>query len=364
MLETIIHFFSPGISLWSSDLLDEFSNNTVIAGLKMSQLMCDTDGSSQNDIVPNNNNYGFGDIYFELFDALDNEFGDYYSIEFFAYDWRLSSGSSASELNSFITSNAYDKVVLVCHSMGGLVASGYLALGSVQQSKVKSIVMLGSPLLGSPLAPYLWGSEDFTLFWGENFSDEILNILNTLRSLHIFDLLIKNFSSIYELFPTKYFFDNAFAGDNYLVTRSNSGVDQTVTTYSATRTVLEENLNFFNSDLMDQAEIFHDSLCTGGIHVSETVNSFFMAGYNKETVKKIKHSLLGWSVDSNDLNGDGIVPISSATLADRQASRSFFAESISHIDLVSDYDCLRFIGRLISGSTSLSSISTIFSEPE
>ena len=94
-------------------------------------------------------NCGINNYYEPLYNTFDNNSGikARYDVEFFSYDWRLSNAHSASQLNAFINEAGYDKVVLVAHSMGGLVASGYLALGETQRSKVQKIFYLASPLL-------------------------------------------------------------------------------------------------------------------------------------------------------------------------------------------------------------------------
>ena len=149
-----------GTLLWSRSLIDEGLSAAEVAERVIS-LRCDSNGNSVNDVVVNNNLYGTGDSYEDLYDHLQTEFGNRYAIEFFAYDWRLSNSVSASLLNLFINAAGYDNVVLVCHSMGGLVASGYLSLGTAQRNKTRKVITLGAPLLGTSVIPYLWGSEDF-----------------------------------------------------------------------------------------------------------------------------------------------------------------------------------------------------------
>lgn len=147
-----------GQTLWAESLKDDFESGVLSKAMvidTLSMLVCNSNGESFYPVIPRDNQYGAGDTYKELFLSLEEAYANNYLIEFFAYDWRLSNQTSASCLNDFILDQEYDNVVLVCHSMGGLVASGYLAMGETQRAKVESVITLGSPLLGTPYMPYL-----------------------------------------------------------------------------------------------------------------------------------------------------------------------------------------------------------------
>lgn len=167
--------YSKGDVFWDTSLTELDKADALV---RIESLRCLLDGSSLVDLVVEQDNYGAGNYYQSLYKSLKDEYGENYEVSFFAYDWRMSNKVSAQDLNEYITENAYDKVVLVAHSMGGLVASSYLAIGETQQNKVQKLITLGSPLLGTPIAPYVWGSErvdvllggalgDVTLSWSE-----------------------------------------------------------------------------------------------------------------------------------------------------------------------------------------------------
>lgn len=118
----------------------------VYANVLYDSLKCNANGTSKYSVYtkkykpvlsadddPNEytTNCGFRNYYAPLYNTFNNNSSikARYDVEFFSYDWRLSNAHSASQLNTFINEAGYDKVVLVAHSMGGLVASGYMALG-------------------------------------------------------------------------------------------------------------------------------------------------------------------------------------------------------------------------------------------
>ena len=74
-----------------------------------------------------------------------------FDARFHAYDWRRSVGSLADELNARIAADGAPEVLLVGHSMGGVVARVALASGS---QHIARVVQLGAPNLGS-FAPVL-----------------------------------------------------------------------------------------------------------------------------------------------------------------------------------------------------------------
>ena len=111
----------------------------------------------------------------------------------FPYDWRRDNRSSAKRLQAFIerqlpiwrerSGNTTANVILICHSMGGLIARYYLeVLGG--REHCKALFTLGTPHRGSLNAlDYL--SNGYTLF-------KSLDVSEALRS----------YTSTYQLLPT------------------------------------------------------------------------------------------------------------------------------------------------------------------
>jgi len=353
--------YSYGTTLWSESLETDLLNGQLdILDViqRVVSLKCNSNGESNDDIIPYDNTYGAANIYESLYNQLYNEYHDNYAIRFFAYDWRLSNAVSANRLNDFIINNNFDNVILVCHSMGGLVASKYLSLGSSQRDIVETVIMIGSPLLGTSVVPYLWGSEDVNVTglldnigvpsFGKWLIDKIALYYNPL------DHLIGNFSSMYEMFPTEMYFDNSYAGKTYLTISIGPISDLEITSYSDTKLRLQSYLPCYNSTLVSAAENFHNSLYINSTHVTELVNTFYIAGYNSQTIDHIKYNLYNWSILSNTVSGDQMVATWSATLGDRQTSKTFFVNGIDHVSLVTNYNVRSFIIQLINGNTSTS----------
>jgi hypothetical protein len=92
-------------------------------------------------------------VYTGLIKFLKSDAGPHYDksdILEFSYDWRLSNIINADRLKAFIDSRVKNgkSVDIIAHSMGGLIARVYVQrLGG--GSRVKNLIMLGTPHLGS-----------------------------------------------------------------------------------------------------------------------------------------------------------------------------------------------------------------------
>ena len=76
------------------------------------------------------------------------------------YDWRKSVQDSANTylipwIDRARHASGSDKVILVAHSMGGLVSRSYIQ-GGQYRSDVAKLITLGTPHLGAPLSYYPW----------------------------------------------------------------------------------------------------------------------------------------------------------------------------------------------------------------
>ncbi|MEQ8235291.1 MAG: PxKF domain-containing protein [Syntrophomonadaceae bacterium] len=96
--------------------------------------------------------YGVNNEYLTLVNRLIKDCSNR-EIYFFSYDWRKSNIDSSEKLKLAINDITYrlgvDKVDLVCHSMGGIVASLY-ASEPGNSNKINKIITLGTPYEGSP----------------------------------------------------------------------------------------------------------------------------------------------------------------------------------------------------------------------
>ncbi len=294
--------------------------------------------------------YGAQNTYGETMEALlpvCEELG--YDLKFFSYDWRRSNVEAAEELESFIDDNGYDEVVLVGHSMGGIVASAYMARSEENKAKVDKLITLGTPYLGAPKALYMLETGNFF----EDFTDILLS--------KSFKSIAKNFPSIYELLPTEMYFslNNTSYIDKF---EDNLGLENDRTrkldfdeVYSllASRDFARTSDGRVK-DMLGAAFDLQNSLFTDK-HISSEVDSYIIVGYGKDTILGIEEAFdhSGEYKGTKSLrvanSGDGTVPLASSTIGfTADEDRLYYVEE-THVDLMKNADVLDLVNNIIRG---------------
>lgn len=117
---------------------------------------------------------------------------------------------------------------------------------------------------------------------------------------------------------------------------------------------------FDNISLADSAEDFHESLYINNVHVTNLIDTYYIAGYGRQTIDKVEFDMMDWDVYSYTYSGDSLVADWSATLGDKYSARTFYAQNVSHMGLISDLNVTSFIIQLIEGNASTDSFNNIF----
>jgi pimeloyl-ACP methyl ester carboxylesterase len=99
--------------------------------------------------------YVYNPLFIELSGAGYETFG-------YFYDWREQVKNNTSGLSELIQKNtgSNEKINIVGHSMGGLVARSYVEQ-ALENSKVEKLLTVGSPHRGSPLAYSAWAAGEY-----------------------------------------------------------------------------------------------------------------------------------------------------------------------------------------------------------
>lgn len=283
-------------------------------------------------IVPGDIIRGISTVH--VFDKLIDDFTNAGYIEgndlfVFPYDWRLSTKSTADllqvKIDQVLAYTGKEKVDIVAHSMGGLVAKKYIANDG--KNKVDQLIFLGTPQLGSPKAFK-------TLMFGDRMGYKFLILgLNQLRAKYI----SQNMPSVYELLPSsKYIQENG----NYIVDAFNEliGVESVSLDYIATKNLMIDKGR--NSLMFPFAEELHDSI--DNLDLSD-MKSYNFVGCGSKTIGEIKvKQKRGWNklflglkddFDLKYINGDETVPVASAIKT--IGPELYYAKNISHGDLPS-----------------------------
>ncbi|MCL2631357.1 MAG: hypothetical protein FWD49_07585, partial [Firmicutes bacterium] len=130
-----------------------------------------------------------------LYSGLMAEFGDDHTVVTWQYDWRMGIAPAADKLDAFIKAQNYSEVVLVAHSMGGLLANAYLAKGQAQRDKVSLYVTYAAPHGGVVDALYALETGDQVFFDLSDFGaigTMVGGVIDTVLQMPCFPDLIPN----------------------------------------------------------------------------------------------------------------------------------------------------------------------------
>jgi triacylglycerol lipase len=123
----------------------------------------------------------------------------------YCYDWRRSVQAAADKFEQFLQSldsiKNGEKVILVCHSMGGLVASTYASTHSGWADKIEHCIFAGSPLGGSYSVPMN--------VLGKSESVQKMDRYSVLESLEDFQSMLASFPGLIDMLPNPALFPDA-----------------------------------------------------------------------------------------------------------------------------------------------------------
>ncbi|GEM_PF-5009361 len=238
-------------------------------------------------------------------------------MSFFPYDWRRSLFDHVENLVSKISELAVnDGVILVAHSMGGLLAKlAILELASQKKSKlVKKLITIGTPWLGAPDAYKV-------LTYGEPGLFEGLGHIFPIYSEKRTRAMSRLFPSVYQLLPHDAYF-NAVDGKFF------DTADYMNVIMNAQVFFNEEYKETPNQPTVDVWKNYMQPLQQAmAKSLPEEVEHDCLIGYGYATLYKIPDNRLRnafmFKEEAVFNNGDGVVPIRSAE-PPHVANRYFF----------------------------------------
>jgi len=269
-------------------------------------------------------------LYFHIFDELITNlenYGGYIKNEnlfVFPYDWRMSTTENSlllkEKIDEIILSTESEKVDIIAHSMGGLIAKKYVA--EFLQDKVDHLIFLGTPQLGAPQAFKV-------LMYGDDmgYSLGVLG-LNKLRAKFI----SQNMPAVYELLPSEKYID---LNGSYIKDELNTGTGQVELDYEQTKDLMIEKGR--NELMYPFAEDLHGGI--DSLDIAETgIDAYNFIGCGSTTIGKItlkqkklwKNLFFGWGDDYilKYVSGDGTVPLVSANRA--IGASPYYVKGASH----------------------------------
>lgn len=168
-------FDTTGLEIWAG--LGIVPDLLLDALGKQPQMAHNADGTGMKAAVDRNQDlYGTLLAFKPMIDSIKsslkaNHLDDQYDVVFFSYNWLGDLNATSKELEDSIAKNGYEKVILLTHSNGGLLASTFISSSSANKAKVERAILIAAPLYGTytSLEPLETGGMtlfDGTLFMG------------------------------------------------------------------------------------------------------------------------------------------------------------------------------------------------------
>lgn len=324
-----------GSELWSNDHIKlMWANLTNLISANF-PIKCTEGGLSFNNLIRyNDDNYGAFDVYQSLYSSLYLTYNGQYDVLFFPYDWRLSCSQAAVSLANDLVD--YDKVILVAHSMGGLVASKYISNSTINKNKVEKLITIGTPYQGAPKAIHMMETGEFL-----GFPFDII-------TASIFKPIAQNLPAVYELLPSpQYDYQNYPVVSYYSSQYYNYG-----DTINFLKTLYWTKISgtSLTKPMLNNATNFHNSLIGINGHVANdpTNDVYKIITYSLDTILKIEY--IGTNINRIIYGGgDGTVPFQSA-VNDNLDNKTYIFTDINHTALVSDYSVINQVKEIINGT--------------
>ncbi|MBR2984153.1 MAG: hypothetical protein IKC60_01445 [Clostridia bacterium] len=365
----LAQFFSGRLSEFLSEILAGYTLDEIAKilgehldssdgyeGSMLKDMQLNPDGTSANPsvtAVPFDHDsrliYGPFNAYMHMYEYLEDLYGDSHEVSVFNFDWRLSNLHNADMLEKYINENKYTDVVLIGHSMGGVLTSTYLAKSEANRKKVSKFISIGAPFLGALTALNIY--EDLYSFISglmpllEEFglANKEEGLLKMYEDLGI--PMFKYMTSIYQLMPSAELLNTPhYQGENkaFLVENGKDLIcSDTVEFYKSRPWAKDVDGDYFAG--IKSLEPFWNGqyVMQDGekVHSSLLVDTTYIAGRGFETaaVAVVQDGKLERNVMT--FEGDGTVLLHSATLGlPLDDERIIIVDSSSHVPLACEYN--------------------------
>ncbi len=325
---------------------------------------CEPQQILDNGCVKFDKSYYFGTVnYYEKFyNFMWDNFSDEYDVRLFEYDWRLDNSVSAKKLEQFIKDHKYKEVVLIGHSMGGVLASTFIASSDANAKKVSKFISLGTPYFGAHKAMRVLNDPMSMLGDFSSLLDKVKPILNNMNKDYegdafqdLFDgfmSFVNDLPTLYQLLPYEdmvgaYSDNNPDLNGHGIITIDGEPVND-YTKYIEFFDNFTSNKRCVNNMVKWQQEQYRN-----GKHATEYVDTTFFVGNGLETESGssfVSDGNGGYKMQAsvNSSWGDGTVALYSASCGHPLTDpRLVEMKGVSHGDLVSNDATLDKIAQII-----------------
>lgn len=309
---------------------------------------------SQTDAVQDT--FGTTNVYEPLIEGISDMLAQYqldqsYEVNFFPYHWMEDLQGAVEALEADIAAKGYQKIILIGHSMGGVLSAAYVGSSQKNKAMIEKVILLGAPLWGTYAALQPIETGTTTLFNGQ-LSSVLQEILNTLILKPFLADYIRNFAKnspgFYQLLPSEEYIASLPMKYNF------SEIADSETYYKILSKSQKINNNILFGNERSQKKFRETVFAEGVVNQLAQVDTVLMgtaSGFITPTNVAYRRQLItGKSVYQNIIftrDGDSTVSGISALLNGQIPYINY--EGITHGDLASDEMVLNNIYKLIRG---------------
>ncbi|MFA5449005.1 MAG: hypothetical protein WC292_01005 [Clostridia bacterium] len=286
----------------------------------VTQMMIDEDGKPSDKSVKvadmntqSDLKYGTLGAYKEMYSELSNCYGEEYEVSVFQFDWRLDGQDAGKLLEDYIQAKDYSKVILIGHSMGGMVASNYLSRSQANRDKTELFISIVAPLLGSIMAPQIVINSSGLM--GGLLPSSLSFMIDTFDEMLY--PLVKNSYVGYQLFPNEDYFSNPYypEGESCIYIDDQPASLTQLTDYVKAQDWAKHSSGELKPAVANMSALY-DSLYIDNngqrTHVTDLVNTYYFVATGSNTASVFRLYSDGNTAIETFTEGDGIVSAYSA----------------------------------------------------
>lgn len=276
------------------------------------------------------------------YDYCENLYGSEKNTDvmIYEYDWRIDNRLAVDGLCEM--AEGYDEVIIYAHSMGNIVTSLALAKNPDFRKKVALYMACAAPYYGSFVALDILENGAATInslidtleetVSSVSFLSVLAEKISSLRYQCLNDVLpmFQGYPSMTQLLPT-------------IEQICPDGINSSLVYDGNPVRTKEELLAYYRSRdwaYNDKGELrpwiadldsYWDAFYVDGVHSSKLVNTYYFVGTGVSTTTEAVQSGTRYSSTVSS-EGDGTVPVISATLGNPEADNVIFLEGFDHIE--------------------------------
>jgi len=291
--------------------------------------------------------YGPLSLYKQSVQTLQQEFGNEYDVILYNFDFRRPIKYVTDQFEQFIQKNGYNKIVLIGHSMGGVVGAEYLARSQANRNKVALNIGCGVPYFGTHTA--LVALDSPVDYIAGAVVDSLADLLENMGIDTALKKVLQNMGGIFDLMPFERFLDDpALQGASFLMVDGNYlDYEQSLVFMENREFALRSDgkvKSMFNTYKEGQYNYF-----INGKHSTELVNSHYIVGKGFNTLLTLKFNDGNIDVrNSIYTDGDAVVtPYEGVIGLPFDSPKVTVLPNVSHIDIISEYDNIQEVISLL-----------------